>query len=61
MSPEVPGANGWYHIVGFAGLQLTACNGGKEIEGVLRQLILPGPTTTTPQPKGTSLGVELVH
>jgi hypothetical protein len=55
------GANGWYHVVGFAGMQLTACNGGKDIQGVLRQLILPGPTTTTPQPKGTSLGVELVH
>jgi hypothetical protein len=55
------GANAWYHIVGFAGMQLTACNGGKDIEGVLRQLIQPGPTTTTPQPKGTSLGVELVH
>lgn len=55
------GANAWYHIVGFAGMQLTACNGGKDIEGVLRQLIQPGPTTTAPQPKGTSLGVELVH
>jgi hypothetical protein len=55
------GANGWYHIVGFAGMQLTACDGGKDIEGVLRQLILPGPTTTAPQPKGTSLGIELVH
>ena len=55
------GANAWYHIVGFAGLQLTACNGGKDIEGVLRQLILPGPTTTTPQPKGTALGVQLVN
>ena len=55
------GANAWYHIVGFAGMQLTACNGGKDIEGVLRQLIQPGPTTTDPQPKGTSLGVELVH
>jgi hypothetical protein len=55
------GANGWYHIVGFAGMELTACNGGKDIEGVLRQLILPGPTTTDPQPKGASLGVQLVH
>ena len=55
------GANGWYHIVGFAGMQLTGCNGGKNIDGVLRQLIQPGPTTTDPQPKGTSLGVELVH
>lgn len=55
------GANGWYHIVGFAGMQLTACNGGKDIEGVLRQLILPGPTTTDPQPQGTALGVQLVN
>ena len=36
------GANAWYHIVGFAGMQLTACDGGKDIEGVLRQLFLPG-------------------
>lgn len=55
------GANAWYHIVGFAGMQLTACNGGKDIEGVLRQLIWPGPTTTTTQPKGTSLGIQLVR
>ena len=55
------GANAWYHIIGFAGMQLTACDGGKDIEGVLRQVIWPGPTTTDPQPKGTALGVELVH
>jgi hypothetical protein len=55
------GANAWYHIVGFAGMQLTTCDGGKDIEGVLRQVFFPGPTTTTPQPKGTALGVELVH
>ena len=55
------GANAWYHIVGFAGMELTACHGGKDIEGVLRQLIWPGPTTTDVQPKGTALGVELVH
>ena len=55
------GANGWYHIVGYAGMQLTACNGGKDVEGVLRQLIFPGPTTTSVQPTGTALGVELVH
>jgi Putative Flp pilus-assembly TadE/G-like len=55
------GANGWYHIVGFAGMQLTKCDGGKDIEGVLRQLFFPGPTTTTVQPKGTALGVNLVH
>ena len=55
------GANAWYHIVGFAGMQLTACNGGKDIEGVLRQVFFPGPTTTTRQPKGTALGIELVR
>jgi hypothetical protein len=55
------GANAWYHIIGFAGMQLTACDGGKDIEGVLRQLILPGPTTTDPQPNGASLGVQLIH
>jgi len=55
------GANAWYHIVGFAGMELTSCNGGKNIDGVLRQLIWPGPTTTDPQPKGAALGVELVH
>ena len=42
------GANGWYHIVGFAGFQLTACSGGKDIEGVWRRQILPGPTSSTP-------------
>jgi len=55
------GTNAWYHIVGFAGMELTGCNGGKDITAVLRQLIWPGPTTTDPQPKGASLGVELVH
>ena len=37
------GANAWYHIVGFAGFQLTACEGGKDIEGVWRNEIGPGP------------------
>jgi len=46
------GANAYYHIVGFAGMQLTACNGGKDIDGVLRQLFFTGPTMTEPQPKG---------
>jgi Flp pilus assembly protein TadG len=55
------GANGWYHIVGFAGMQLTTCDGGKDIQGVLRQLFFPGPTTTSVQPTGSALGVELVH
>ncbi|HEY5629909.1 MAG TPA: pilus assembly protein TadG-related protein [Candidatus Limnocylindrales bacterium] len=55
------GANAWYHIVGFAGMQLTTCDGGKDIQGVLRQVFFPGPTTTTPQPKGSALGIELVR
>jgi hypothetical protein len=42
-------------------MQLTGCNGGKNIDGVLRQLFFTGPTTTEPQPKGTALGVQLVH
>ncbi|MFL5678603.1 MAG: pilus assembly protein TadG-related protein [Chloroflexota bacterium] len=55
------GANAWYHIVGFAGMELAGCNGGKDISAVLRQVIWPGPTTTDPQPRGAALGVELVH
>ena len=35
------GANGWYHIIGFAGFQLTECEGGKNISGVLAQAVLP--------------------
>ena len=55
------GSNGWYHIVGFAGFQLTGCSGGKNIEGVWR-FHFTGPTTdvqgpgAVPQP----LGVQLV-
>ena len=55
------GAGAWYHIVGYAGLQITGCDGGKDIEGVLRQVIWPGPVTTTPHPTGTALGVQLVR
>jgi len=55
------GANGWYHIVGYAGLQLTGCDGGKDITGVLRQLMWAGPVTTAAQPKGTALGIQLVR
>lgn len=54
------GANGWYHIVGFAGMQLTACDGGKDIQGVLRQLIQPGPVASSGYP-GSALGVQLVQ
>jgi hypothetical protein len=56
------GSNGWYHIVGFAGFQLTGCSGGKNIEGVWRLPFFLGPTTSTPGPAGVpqSLGVQLV-
>jgi hypothetical protein len=55
------GANGWYHIVGFTGFQLTACNGGKDIEGVWKQPFYVGPTTTTPGFAGAPLSVQLVN
>ncbi len=57
------GQNAYYHIVGFAGFQLTNCDGGKDIEGVWRRPFFTGPTTTTP-PGGTTfqaLGVQLVR
>jgi hypothetical protein len=57
-----PGSNGWYHIVGFAGFQITACPGGKNLEGIWRKPFFTGPTTTTPPPNGVPgvLGVQLV-
>ncbi len=57
------GSNGWYHIIGFAGFQLTACNGGKDIEGVWRRPFFTGPTTTVP-PVGSipaPLAIQLVR
>jgi Flp pilus assembly protein TadG len=56
------GSNGWYHIVGFAGFQLTGCSGGKNIEGVWRLPEFYGPVTSTPGPAGVpqALGVQLV-
>lgn len=57
------GSNGWYHIVGFAGFQITACEGGKDIEGVWRKAFFTGPTTSTPSTPGVPepLGVQLVR
>ena len=54
------GAGAWYHIVGFAGMQLTACDGGKSISGVWRQPFFVGPTTTTPGYAGAPLAVQLI-
>jgi hypothetical protein len=54
------GNNAYYHIVGFTGFQITACNGGKDIEGVWRVPFFAGPTTTTPGFAGQALAVQLV-
>jgi Flp pilus assembly protein TadG len=56
------GSNGWYHIVGFAGFQITGCSGGKNIEGVWREQFFLGPTTSTsPGVTGSALAVQLVR
>ena len=55
------GANGWYHIIGFAGFQLTACEGGKDIEGVWRKQFFLGPTTGSSPGEFASLAVQLVR
>lgn len=54
------GSNAYYHIVGFTGFQITACNGGKDIEGVWRVPFSVGETTTTPGFAGQALAVQLV-
>jgi Putative Flp pilus-assembly TadE/G-like len=55
------GQNAWYHIIGYAGFQLTGCTGGKDIEGVYRKPFFTGQTTSTPGFPGAALGVELIH
>jgi len=55
------GSNGYYHIVGFTGFQITDCNGGKDIEGVWRVPFYVGPTTTAPGFAGAPLAVQLVQ
>jgi hypothetical protein len=57
------GSNAWYHIIGFAGFQITACEGGKDIEGVWRKIFFTGPVTSTPPPAGTiaNPSVQLVN
>jgi Flp pilus assembly protein TadG len=56
------GSHGWYHIVGFAGFQITECEGGKDIEGVWRKAFFEGPVTS--EANGLpfqSLGVQLIR
>ncbi len=56
------GSNAWYHIVGFAGFQLTACDGGKDIEGVWRKAFFAGPVTATADGLPfQALGVQLIR
>jgi hypothetical protein len=55
------GSNAWYHIVGFAGFQITGCPGGKDITGVWRRIVTVGPVSDTKGPGSFSLGVQLVH
>ncbi len=54
------GSNAYYHIVGYTGFQITACNGGKDLEGVWRVPFFVGPTTTTPGFAGQALAVQLI-
>ena len=56
------GSNAWYHVVGFAGFQITACPGGKNLEGVWRKTFFTGPVSSTPsEGEWQSLGVQLVR
>jgi len=56
------GQNAWYHIVGFAGFQITDCTGGKDIEGVWRKAFFTGPVSSTPtEGSWQALGVQLVR
>ena len=56
------GSNGWYHIVGFAGFQITACDGGKDLEGVWRKAFFEGPVSATSNGLPfQALGVQLIR
>ncbi len=55
------GSNAYYHIVGFTGFQITACNGGKDVEGIWRQPFYVGPTTPIPGFAGAALAVQLIQ
>lgn len=52
----------WYHIIGFAGFEITACDGGKNVTGVWRTPIVGGPTSQTIPPGPLKIiAVELVR
>jgi len=57
------GQNGWYHIIGFAGFQITECRGGKDVAGVWRKAFFQGPVGSTPSNPlvPQALGVQLVQ
>ena len=56
------GQNAWYHIVGFAGFQITECRGGKDVAGVWRKAFFLGPVGSTPANPlvPQALGIQLV-
>ncbi len=56
------GSNAAYHIVGFAGLEITKCKGGKDIEGIWRSGIFTSPDGQPPLPAGVSpVSIQLVR
>lgn len=56
------GQNGYFHIIGYAGFQLVNVKGAKDIQGILRQIIFPGPVVgTSPGFAGALLAVQLVY
>lgn len=56
------GSNAYYHIVGYAGFQITHIDGSKNVYGILRQVIFPGPvTTTSPGFAGAPLAIQLIR
>jgi hypothetical protein len=55
------GSGGWYHIIGFAGFQITECRGGKDLAGVWRKQFFIGPTTATGGRVFDNLAVQLVR
>ena len=58
-----PGARGQRLVpnIGFAGFQLTECEGGKNVSGVWRKQFFLGPTTGSSPGEFASLAVQLVR